>query len=407
LTFFAIRAADQPADADHPFGHAKIEAVAALAQTGFLGVLAAGVAALALSRIFAGGESVDVGAFAIGAIGASIVADLVRWRALSAVAHTTGSQALAADALHFSSDLVSSVLVLVGLALTRAGFAHADALAAIGVAVFIAIAGFRLGRTTIDALVDRAPDGVAEALRAVTAQVQGVASVDDIRLRSTGAAVVGDLLVSVSRTLPLERVAAIKGDIAKAVADRFPRAELRVTADPIALDDETILERVTLTAARRRLPVHHITIQRIGDCRTVTLDLEVDGRMGLGKAHEIATGLESAIANEIGADIEIDTHIEPAEVNEVQGRAADPELARRIEATLSENAARAGRLRGIHSVRAREAEGGVFVVFHCHVDPEVSVEAVHGDVDALERSIRAAFPEIKRVVGHAEPARDP
>jgi cation diffusion facilitator family transporter len=407
LTFFAIRAADQPADADHPFGHAKIEAVAALAETGFLAVLAVGVAALAAERIFADGETVAVGPFAIGAITASIVADLVRWRALKRVANTTGSQALAADALHFSSDLVSSVLVLAGLLLTRLGVAHADALAAIGVAVFIAIAGFRLGRATIDALVDRAPAGLTEALRAVTAHVQGVASVDDIRLRSTGAAVVGDILVSVSRTLPLERVAAIKSDIAQAVASRYPRAELRVTANPIALDDETILERVTLTAARRRLPVHHITIQRIGERRTVTVDLEVDGRMSLGKAHEIASGLESAIANEIGADIEIDTHIEPAEVNEVQGRAADPELARRIELALSESAARGGRLRNVHKVRARTADDGVYVVFHCRADPEASVEAVHGDVDALERSVYAAFPEVKRVVGHAEPARIP
>ena len=406
LTFFAIRAADQPADADHPFGHAKIEAVAALAETGFLAALAVGVAALALDRIVAGGESVDVGLFAIGAIVASIAADLIRWRGLTRVADITGSQALAADALHFSSDLVSSVLVLAGLALTRAGLAHADALAAIGVAVFIGVAGFRLGRTTIDALVDRAPDGLTEALRTVAERIQGVAAVDDIRLRSTGAAVVGDILVSVSRTLPLERVAAIKGAIETAVADRYPRAEVRVTANPIALDDETILERVTLTAARRRLPVHHITIQKIGGRRTVTLDLEVDGRMGLGKAHEIASGLESAIADEIGADVEIDTHIEPAEVNEVQGRAADPDLARRIEATLSATAARAGRLRAIHKVRAREADDGVFVVFHCRVDPEVSVEAVHEDVDALERSISAAFPEVKRVVGHAEPARN-
>src|SRR6202012_4926528 len=96
-----------------------------------------------------GGAPVDVGAFAIGAILFSIIVDVVRWRALTHVARATSSHALSADALHYSSDLVSSVLVLIGLIATRAGYAHADALAAIGVAGFIAVGGYRLGRATI------------------------------------------------------------------------------------------------------------------------------------------------------------------------------------------------------------------------------------------------------------------
>ena len=167
LTLFAVREADKPADADHPFGHAKIEAVAALAETGILAALAIVVAIQAIGRIRGGDAAVDVDAFAIGAILFSIAVDIVRWRALTHVARATSSHALAADALHYSSDLVSSVLVLAGLAATRAGYPHADALAAIGVAGFIAAAGYRLGRATIDALVDRAPAGLTDAVRSL------------------------------------------------------------------------------------------------------------------------------------------------------------------------------------------------------------------------------------------------
>ena len=106
-------------------------------------------------------------AFAIGVILFSIVVDIVRWRALTLAARATSSHALSADALHYSSDLVASVLVLIGLIAARAGYAHADALAAIGVAGFIAVAGYRLGRTTIDALVDRAPEGLTDAIRSL------------------------------------------------------------------------------------------------------------------------------------------------------------------------------------------------------------------------------------------------
>jgi cation diffusion facilitator family transporter len=405
LTLFAVRAADKPADADHPFGHAKIEAVAALAETGFLAALAIGVAIQAIGRIRDGGAPVDANAFAIGAVLFSIAVDILRWRTLTHVARATSSHALAADALHYSSDLVSSVLVLIGLAATRAGYPHADALAAIGVAGFIAAAGYRLGRATIDALVDRAPAGLTEAVRALVIATDGVAGIEAIRLRPTGPRIVGEVIVSVSRTLPLERVAAIKAELQARVARRWPEADLTLTANPLKLDDETILERVLVIAARRGLPVHHVTIQEIEGRKSVALDLEVDRAMPLGDAHALASELEDAIAAEIGEGVEVETHIEPAEP-EARGRLAEPDLARRIEASLAAAAAAQGRLRDIHNVRVRETSDGVIVLFHCRVDPATPVEAVHAAVDSLERSVREAFPEARRVVGHAEPAGD-
>jgi cation diffusion facilitator family transporter len=402
LTFFAVREADKPADADHPFGHAKIEAVAALAETGLLAVLAIVVGIEAIARIRGGDAQVDVGAFAIGAIIFSIVVDVVRWRTLTRVARSTSSHALAADALHYSSDLLSSVLVLTGLVATRAGVPHADALAAIGVAGFIAVAGYRLGRTTIDALVDRAPEGLTDAIRSLVMHDTSVAGIEAIRLRPSGPKIVGDVVVSVSRTLPLETVAGIKAELQSRIARKWPEAELTITANPLALDDETILERVLVIAARRGLPVHHVTIQDIEARKTVTLDLEVDGAMTLGDAHRLASELEDAIAGEIGDDVEVETHIEPAEP-EASGQLAEPGLAHRIEASLTAAAAEQGRIRDIHDVRVRKTSGGVFVLFHCRADPSTPVETVHNAVDSLERSVKSAFPEARRVVGHAEP----
>jgi len=402
LTLFAVREADKPADAEHPFGHAKMEAVAALAETGLLAALAVWVAVQAIGRIRGGDSEVDIGLFAIGAIVVSIVVDIVRWRALTRVAQETSSHALAADALHYSSDLVASVLVLVGLVAARAGVPHADAFAALGVAGFIAVAGYRLGRTTIDALVDRAPEGLTDAIRSLVMHDASVAGIEAIRLRPSGPKIVGDIVVSVSRTLPLERVAGIKAELQSRIARKWPQAELTITANPLALNDETIPERVLVIAARRGLPVHHVTIQDIEGRKTVALDLEVDGAMTLGDAHRLASELEDAIAEEIGDDVEVETHIEPAEP-EASGQLAEPGLAHRIEASLAAAAAEQGRVRDVHDVRVRETPGGVFVLFHCHVDAETPVETVHAAVDSLERSVKQAFPEARRVVGHAEP----
>jgi len=405
LTYYAVREADKPADDEHPFGHAKIEAVAALFQTGFLFLLSVAVVVAAVRRIGGEPETVDANVYAFGAIVASIIVDVVRWRTLIAVAARTGSDALAADALHFSSDLFASVLVLVGLGATRAGLPHADALAAIGVALFIGVAGFRLGRRTIDALVDAAPKGLAASVRVIVEQVPGVAGTDFVRLRRSGAKVVGDLGLFVSRTLPIERVAAIKADVVEAIERRLPHVQLTITASPIALDDETLREQILLIASRRRLFVHHLGVQAVGERKTVTLDLEVDGGMRLLAAHEVASRLEADIEAELGDDIEVETHIEPLEIGELGGEPADAATVQRIATALTERAAQGGDLSDVHDVRVRLGPGGYFVIFHCRANPELTVSTTHDQVDALERALRDRFADVIRVVGHAEPAR--
>ena len=215
----------------------------------------------------------------------------------------------------------------------------------------------------------------------------------------------GELAIAVPRTLPFEKVAAIKDHVAAAIAREAPEADVTVTANPRALDDETVLERVLLIAAMRRLAVHHVTVQDVDGVKSVSLDLEVDGRMAHGGAHELADGLEAAIRAELGAGVEVETHVEPLEVRELAGHDAGVEAARGIAAALDLHARQAGRLRDIHNVRVRRTESGLVVNYHCRTDPTRSVGEVHLDVDALDRLVKGEFPQIARIVGHAEPER--
>jgi cation diffusion facilitator family transporter len=407
LTYFAVRAADKPADEEHPYGHGKIEAVAALVETGLLMVLAAGVLWEAARRLLGHPAEVEATALAFGVLIISIIVDFFRYRTLQKVARETKSHALAADALHFSSDLVSSALVLIGLGATLLGFKQGDTFAAIGVALFIAIAGWRLGRSTIDALVDTAPAGVAARLRAIASAVPGVVEVQDVRARPVGANVFADVLIGVSRTLPLERVTAIKARIAEAVAAEMPDTTVTVTTEPRALDEETVLERVLLISARRRVPVHHVTVQQVEGRLSVSLDVEVDGRMSLGSAHTIASRLEAAIRDELGPATEVETHIEPLVVASLEGRDLDGPLAGRVRESLVRHAAETGAVADVHSVRVRETGHGLVVNFHCRVDPSLDVTTVHDRVDQLEHLVRSDVPEIVRIVTHTEPLRTP
>jgi cation diffusion facilitator family transporter len=403
LTFFAIREADKPADEEHQYGHGKIEAVSALAETGLLLVLAAVVLVAAIRRLFVGEVVVEATPLAFAVLLVAIGVDLVRWRALSKLAREARSEALAADALHFSSDLVASVLVLLGLVAARFGYPQGDAVAAIGVAAFVAIAGCRLGSRTIDTLLDAAPKGMSGRIRTLVQSVPGVEAIEQLKLRPAGGQVIGELGIAVARTLPLERVGEIKEEVAAAIAAGVPEADVTVTANPKALDDETVLEKVLVVAAMRRLAVHHVTVQENAGQKCVSLDVEIDGRMRHGEAHDLASSLERAIAAEIGPDIEVETHIEPLEVRELRARDARPERRDAITRSLTRRASESGRLSDIHSVRVRETPAGLIVNYHCRVDPNLSVDDVHEEVDGLDRKVKADDPAITRIVGHAEP----
>jgi cation diffusion facilitator family transporter len=406
LTYFAVRISGKPADAEHQYGHGKIESVTALAETALLFVLTAIVVFEAVQRLIgAHAHAVEATAAAFAIIIASIAIDFFRARALKRVAEATGSEALEADALHFRSDMWSSIAVLIGLFGVALGHAWADAAAALVVAVFICIAGYRLGRRTIGTLTDTAPAGAREHVAAIARQVPGVVAVERVRVRPAGAVLFVELSVSISRTLPLDRVTAIKQQLARAIRADMPATELTITTEPKALDSETVRERVMVIARDLGLAIHHVGVQTIGERLSVSADLEIDGAQPLAAAHEVASRLEDAVRRELGPEVEVETHIEPLPADLLAGRDAEPERIAEVRGLLASLATEFSALSEVHDVRVRETPAGEIVNFHCHVDPALSVRAVHDLVDTLERRLRRQFPTIQRVIGHAEPRR--
>lgn len=405
LTYLAVRTANKPADEKHHYGHGKVESLAALFETALLFILSGAVAYEGIRRLMAGESDISWSWAAIGVLLVSIVIDAVRWFQLTKVARETNSEALAADALHFSSDLVNSVLVLVAFGAAAYGYPQADSLVAIGVSLFIALAGFRLAKQTIDSLLDTAPAGLTDEIRALVAAVPGVASVEAIKLRAAGPQLFAEVEIGVSRTFPLDRLSAIKDAVAAAVHDAREEAVVTVTATPRALDDETILERVLLIAAKRRVPVHHVTVQTLNGRISVSLDLEVDGRMTLGSAHIVASRLEAAIREELGAETEVETHIEPLVSSSLEGRDVDADTVARVAASLAQHAKTVAIISDVHSVRVRGTDHGLIVNYHCRVDPALDVAQVHEKVDELEHLVRSDVPAITRIVSHTEPLR--
>ena len=402
ITWLVVRVSDRPADDEHHYGHGKFESLSALGVIAMLYVLAGGILVESYSRLREGAPPPTISAIPFIVLLIDIAVNFWRARALHRAARDTKSQALAADALHFASDVLGSIAVVAGLALSGLGYAWGDAAAAIGVAVMIALLGVRLARSTVETLLDRAPQGAsAKAIAAISA-VPGVVDVERLRVRMVGSTHFIDAIVQVPRTYPIDRIDEIKRKAQDAVSRVLDDADLTFTAAPVARDNESIRERIMVIARNSGLAIHHVTVHDLGGKLTVSIDLEVDGDMALNAAHDIAHELERNIRDEFGEDVEVDTHIEPLEPELPLGADAAPDRVEAIKAALARFAAD-GAIHDIHSVRVRNTDAGEIVNFHCRAAPSMSVIKVHENVDAIERALRRAFPTVKRVISHAEP----
>lgn len=235
VTYFAVKISGEPADHDHHYGHEKIESLAALVETGLLFGTSLWIMYEAALRFFGkGGEHVSVTWYAIAVIIVSIVIDFNRSRSLLRVAKATGSQALEADALHFASDMYSSLAVLIGLIFTYFGFSFADSLSAFIVSLMIFSAGLELGKKSFAVLMDEAPKGVSAHIAELAKNIVGVQDVHDVNVRSLdGTKIFTDLSILVEGSLKMHEASTIKQEVKNVIESFYEGSHVVVHIDTV------------------------------------------------------------------------------------------------------------------------------------------------------------------------------
>lgn len=404
-TLLAVRIASRPPDADHPYGHGKAENVSALIQMFFLLVVSGFIAKEAVEHLIGEPAEVTASWYTFAVVGISIVVDLTRSRALRKAGRRYRSPALEADALHFTADLLTSSVVLIGLILVRAGVPEADAAGGLLVAGYVAVASARLGKRSVDALMDRAPEGSLERIERAAAGVEGVAEVRRVRARYAGGRPHTDVVIAIARTVPLERAHEVSEEVERAVEKVEGGADVVVHVEPLANEKE-ITDRVTALAARepRVRQIHNISVTLHPEGLHVALHAKFPGGMNLAEAHEIAEALEASIAREIPGVARVDTHMEPLEH---PGTAADI-TGRRGEITSSVQrfAESLPEVADCHEIIISEVgEGSLAILIHCEAAPGLSVAKVHDASTRIEDEVHRTWPEVDRVTVHFEPAR--
>src|SRR6266851_1831197 len=409
ITFLSIRVSDQPADERHPYGHGKFENFSAFVETALLVVTALYIIYEAFDRLFFHSVHIQPSVTAILVLLVALSIDITRARKLSRVAAKYSSEALEADALHFSTDVWSTIVVITGICLVWAGekwnvpwLVFADALAALTVAAVILWVGSRLGRRTLDALLDAAPEGLQVQITKAIGQMDGVLNVERVRLRRAGNRYFVDATVSVARTANLEQVHALTDKIEKRIAQIVP-ADVIVHAEPRAPRDESLFESVRAVALRLGLAVHDVTASQQDGHLFVELHLEVDENLSLREAHRRATELEDGI-RELGKEnVDVNIHIEPlgrhiATPDTRAGEMRQPEMS--VESFLNGMPSTYDELINCHDVRVRQVEHHILVSCHCVMKSDLSITRVHDVTAALEDSVKERFPQISRVTIH-------
>jgi cation diffusion facilitator family transporter len=410
ITCFAVHWSDKPADAEHPYGHGKIENLSALAETLLLLATCAWIIYEGVERLFVRSVEVDATVASFAVIIVSIVIDISRSRALRRVAQKHNSQALEADALHFSTDVWSSAVVLLGLTLVKIGeltgnkavLQQADAVAALVVALIVVWVSIRLGKRTIDVLLDRAPAGLPEAIRAAVAEVPGVLECKQVRLRQSGNQTFVDLVIGVKRGLSLEASHAVGAQAEAHIQQRFANADVVVHVDPSSSVPETLAERIQGIAANLGQTVHNIAISEEADGLHVELHLETRESLELRAAHAEAHTLEAALRRELPRIARLTTHIEPHREGQQAAEDVTAEsgaLLRRVQAIV----ARTPEVAACHDVALRRSGTDLVLTMHCTFAPGLPVRAVHEISSQLEQRLKAAIPGLVRVTTHPEP----
>lgn len=410
MTLYAVRASAQPADSCHTYGHGKIENLSALFETLLLLVTCVWIIYEAGERLLGHGGLVEVNVWAFATILLSIGIDISRSRALMRVAKKYKSQALEADALHFSTDVWSSTVVLGGLAAVYVSskfnvpwLANADTLAALTVAGIVIWVSIALGKRAVDDLLDAVPRDLTEQIGAA-AQVEGVLQVKTVRVRRSGPDYFADLTLVIGREVGVEQAHEIADRAEAAVHKVVPHADVVVHVEPGkngTMEDEVTTVRVL--AGRQGLGAHGLRVCELGGDRVLELHLEAPNGLTLDEAHRRATAFERSVKSEIKGISRIVSHIEPAGYRLSSAQAA-PEDVERVRDALRRLPSGHGLVGAPHAVDVRRVNGELSLTFHCSFEPETPVDKAHMLTRKLESYLRERVPGLSRVVIHAEPA---
>jgi cation diffusion facilitator family transporter len=399
LTFFAVSVAVRPADRGHPYGHAKAQNLAALAESAFLAAVSVLIAVVAILRLADVVEvDVDPTWWTFAAMALVLVIDGSRTMVSLRGARRYRSDALLSNALHFGSDFAGTLAVLAGLVAAALGFPAGDSIAALFVSALVVVAAFRLARRNVDALMDRSPEDDERIARRAIARLEPTVELRRLRLRRAGAERFADVVIGVAPGAAIGQGHAAADRVERALHDALPGIDVVVHVEPQGGGAAALRERVlaaALTVSHVR-EVHNLSVLDVDGTIEVSLHVKLPGDLPLERAHGIAEQVESAILSQVAEVHSVQTHIEP-----IRETATAEEID--IDTAVIENAVREETGADPRELRLVRTDDGIVVFLTLGLGGAGSLADAHGHASAIEERVRSEVPAIADVVVHTEP----
>ena len=398
LTFFAVSVAVRPADRGHPYGHAKAQNLAALAESGFLVAVSVFIAVVAILRL-AGVVAFDVDptVWTFAAIALVLVIDGSRTMVSLRGARLYRSDALLANALHFGSDFAGTLAVLAGLVAAVFGFPAGDSIAALFVSGLVVAAAFRLMRRNIDVLMDRAPEDDARAARLAISRLDPPVELRRLRLRRAGGERFADVVIGVAPGAAIGQGHAAADRVEDALRDALPGIDVVVHVEPRGgvggVRERALAAALTVSHVRE---IHNLTVLDVDGTIEVSLHLKLPGELPLDAAHDIAEQVETAILAQVPEVRSVQTHLEP-----LAETAAAEEVA--VDAAAIEQVVREETGAEPRELRFVRTDDGIVVFMTLGLGRDGSLADAHGRASAIEDRVRSSVPAVADVVVHTEP----
>ncbi len=402
IAFLAIRMATKPADKDHTYGHAKYENLSAFIELAIIALLCFYIIFISIRRMIYRDFEINLNIYIFLVLIISVAINLVRVYYVGKAARKFNSFALQAEFVNYSSDIVSSILVIAGLYLAGRGFVYADPIASILVAVIVLIFSLRLSVKIIRNLLDHIPGEVTEKIDSILDRIPQIKTVNKLQIHEVGNIKFINLDVGLDDNLYLSQVEKIKRAVRSKILSDLPGSEiiLETRSSLEATNIRSIVKEVILNYKEIK-DIHNIFIYDVGEYMDISIHVELRKNLKLDETEKLTKNAENKITKKINRVRRIYIHIEDAKSDEdwEDITKTSEKLINRLKAEISLLV----NPDTCHNFTLLERKGSYNLAFHCRLKKSLDIKEAHLIITEIENRIRHKFKDLNEVAIHMEP----
>ncbi len=402
ITFLAIRLSSRPADPDHTYGHGKYENFSAFIEVVIITGLCIFIIYRSVLRLIYRDFELFLPWPIFLVLGVSVILNTIRVILLRNASKKYHSFAFRAEFINYSGDIVSSVVVIGGLILARAGFSLADPIASVLVALVVIFLSFRLSRIVIRNLLDYIPMEVTAKLKDAVAGIQEVKDINELKVHEVGGIKFINLDLSTPYNLYLSQAENIKKNVRKRIKKDFPDSNIIVEIRP-GTEDENVSDNIKGLALNQPEieDIHNIYIYSVGEAIDVSLHVKLSRDLKLGEVEALTKDTEEKLKRKVKNLRRIYIHAE--DISPQEGWDDVTSQSERLIEKIKGYIAPYINPDTCHNFSVLKKDSYYHVAFHCRLKASLKIEDAHKIISEVEDLIKTRMKNIENILIHVEP----